>query len=111
MAVFGVYERTESGRLSWKFDSSSSMLMGGSSLGPLELMSAYKDRETAERAAERHRERNAQNVEATKRRRKHKTEPATYVVVDASDWQQDRGWHAIPPWPKGAFDGFMPPAA
>lgn len=41
----------------------------------------YSDRDTAERDAEIFQERNAREVEATKRRRKYKEEPATYTVV------------------------------
>jgi hypothetical protein len=49
-------------------------------LGPPEWLQ-YTDRDTAERDAELFRTQNAQKVESTKRRRKHKTEPATYTVV------------------------------
>jgi len=41
----------------------------------------YAERETAERDAEIYRQENARDVEATKRRPKYKTEPATYTVV------------------------------
>lgn len=41
----------------------------------------YPDRETAERDAEIYRAKNARDVEATKRKRKYKTEAATYTVV------------------------------
>jgi hypothetical protein len=42
----------------------------------------YPDRETSERDAEIFRAKNAREVEATKRRRKYKTAPATYSVVE-----------------------------
>ena len=45
----------------------------------------YADRETAERDAETFRQRNARDVEATKRKRKWKTEPATYSVLEVTD--------------------------
>lgn len=41
----------------------------------------YADRQAAERDAEIFRAQNARAVENTKRRRKHKTEPATYSVL------------------------------
>jgi hypothetical protein len=41
----------------------------------------YPNRDIAERDAEVFRERNARDVEATKRSRKYRTEPATYTVV------------------------------
>lgn len=110
MTAFAVYEQTASGKLSWKFTNGSSQLMGGSSLGHLTPWEAFKDRETAERIAEASRQQNAKNVEATKRRRKYKTEPATYTVVDASSWVEERGHGLAPPWPKGAFGGFVPPS-
>ena len=46
---------------------------------PVDLQ--YGDRDSAERDAEIFRQRNASAVEATKRRRKYKEEPATYSVV------------------------------
>jgi hypothetical protein len=45
-------------------------------------VSYYADRANAERDAEWFRARNARAVEATKRRRKYKTWPATYTVIE-----------------------------
>jgi hypothetical protein len=48
---------------------------------PAPVTLQYGDRDSAERDAEIFRERNARAVEATKRKRKYKEEPATYSVV------------------------------
>ena len=49
-------------------------------LGPPEDLQ-YPDRATAERDAETFRAQNARAVERTKRKRKHKIDPATYSVL------------------------------
>ncbi len=63
--------------------SSSTSLMAAWTAPPTEMQ--YAERDIAEHDADTFRARNAREVEATKRRRKYKTEPASYTVVTVEE--------------------------
>ena len=78
--AFAILQEQE-GRRHWVRKNGSNSEMFTTAILPPSAGLAYAEREAAERDAEVFRQQNARDVEATKRKRKWKTAPATYSVV------------------------------
>ena len=80
MTMFAILEESSRYRLWVRLEGTNRSFTTARYPGPPEDLQ-YPDRATAERDAETFRAQNARAVERTKRKRKHKIDPATYSVL------------------------------